>query len=117
MMSSFMNNKDPYFWDLLAVEAYQSILKAKPKNPKVHFYLGLAYTRIDKISKAIHSFLRAIKYDSTAPTPYYHLGKAYLKEGKVKEAIRYLKRYQKVANLKKGKSQIVEALMKETTEL
>jgi tetratricopeptide (TPR) repeat protein len=113
-----MENRDPKFWDLLAIEAYRSILKAKPESSLVHFYLGLAYTRINRNNKAIRSFLRAIKYDNKASTPYYHLGKAYLKEGKVKDGVRYLKRYQKAAFLKHtGKSPVVEALMRETRKL
>ena len=110
-----MFKKNLTFWDQLAIDAYQSIIKAKPDNATVHFYLGLAYLRVNRENKAIRSFLRAVLLDKEAATPYYHLGKAYLKIGKVKEAVRYFKHYQKViATENASESWVIEDLLKDT---
>ena len=107
--------KNQAFWDQLAIDAYKSILKARPNNPKAHFNLGLAYLRTGRANKAIRSFLRSVKHDSASATTYYHLGKTYLQVGKVKESIRYFKHYQK--HTSKGKSsEMVERLLYEAKD-
>lgn len=102
------------FWDEMAIQSFQTILKQNPNQPKIHCHLGLAYIRVQKSSKAIRSFLRAIKCDKKYADAYYHLGKTYLAENKDIEAYRCFKNYTKLMNDKPGQAnEVVQSLIEE----
>lgn len=102
------------FWDEMAIQSFQAILKEKPNQPKVHCDLGLAFIRVGKVNKAIRSFIRAIKIDKDFADAYYHLGKAYLSEHKEVEACRCFKNYTKLkAQSKEDAGEVVSNLIEE----
>lgn len=102
------------FWDELAIQSFQTILKQNPHQAKVHCDLGLAYMRVGKKNKAIRSFLRAVKEDKNFADAYYHLGKAFLDEDKEVEAYRCFKNYTKLtADKSETASAVVANLIEE----
>ncbi len=60
-----------------AKELFECIVQTE-NNPKAYYYLGLIYNKENEHTKAIDSFLKAIKYDKTKVNDYYfELAKAY----------------------------------------
>lgn len=123
-MSKLPEQNDPQFWDLLAIQAYQYILRKAPKNALMHHNLGLAYLRTERSNKAIRSFLRAVKYDKDCLDAYYHLGKTYQDLNQPKMAMRYYKSYRRILEEQLSsrklpevkKPSVVEDLMKKLAE-
>ncbi len=90
-----MFQTDTRFWDELAVQCYKDLLKHDPSNALIHNNLGIAYVRMDKLTKAVGCFQRAIKCKKNYSEAYYHLGTLYERLGKKAEAIRCFNLYHK----------------------
>lgn len=100
-----------HFWDELAIQSYKSLIKKNPQNPLLHKNLGLAYTRVGKLNKAVRSLQRAIKADKDFLEAYYHLGTLYEQLGKKPEAIRAFSNYHKRAAALNRESAIVTTML------
>lgn len=107
---------NPRFWDELALEAYKTIVRKNPDCALAHHNLGLAYTRVDRLNKAIRSFQRALKSDPNQAESFYHLGRVYQQTGKEIEAIRCFNNYKKIkeegADFEKTPSIVADLLEK-----
>jgi len=64
-------------------------LELNPKNATVHFTLGVALARQEKLDEAIRHFSEAISLEPGYVDAHYSLGQAMARQGKSDEAIRH----------------------------
>jgi Tfp pilus assembly protein PilF len=86
-------NKAQY---LDAVEAYRKALQANPQYAQAHFYLGEAYSALNKPELAIKSYLEAIKLSPNYVLAHYRLGLAYMR---IKELVKAKSSFSRVIEL------------------
>ncbi len=60
-----------------ALESFKRAAEREPENPEVHFYLGLAYSRLEQYASAIMAFERVLELDPENRKVRYELGVAY----------------------------------------
>lgn len=65
-----------------AIEAFHKALKANPRYPLAHFYLGEAYYALNKIDLAIESYQEAIKLVPDYVQAHYRLAMSYMRQEK-----------------------------------
>lgn len=87
-------------------------VKEQPNNPKSYFCLGIAYTRIGQIDKAIKNLKKASQHNPTKQNLmaiYNFLGSEYESEGYYNKAILYEKKSLKIAKeLNDTKAQVAD---------
>jgi tetratricopeptide (TPR) repeat protein len=114
-MEKHTNDKNnTHFWDELAIESYNTILKQFPKNPQkplIYKNLGLAYTRVNRLNKALRAFQKAIKEHKEFAEAYYHLATVYQMMGKKVEAVRCFTNYRKFSKKEDSESDVVSKLL------
>ncbi len=64
-------------------------LELNPKNATVHFTLGVALARQEKLDEAIRHFLEAISLEPGYVDAHYSVGQAMARQGKSDDAIRH----------------------------
>ncbi|MEW6381608.1 MAG: tetratricopeptide repeat protein [bacterium] len=74
-----------------AVEQFQLMLKANPKDVFTHFVLGYIYDKQNLPDQAIHELQEAIRLDPTYINAYNNLGTVYNRLGKQQEALAVFK--------------------------
>lgn len=70
----------------LAIKKLNDIVKKNPKNPKLYYYLGASYDRLNKTGKAVKYYKKAIKLNPEYLAAYNNLGIAYNKSRNFKKA-------------------------------
>lgn len=70
----------------LAIKKLNVMVKKNPKNPKLYYYLGISYGRLNKTDKAIHYYKKAIGLSPKYLNAYDNLGLTYNKNRKYKKA-------------------------------
>jgi len=74
-----------------AVEQFQLMLKANPKDVFTHFVLGYIYDKQNRADLAIQELQEAIRLDPTYINAYNNLGTIYNRLGRQKEALEVFK--------------------------
>ena len=70
----------------LAIKKLNVMVKKNPKNPKLYYYLGISYGRLNKTDKAINYYKKAIGLNPKYLIAYNNLGLAYNKNRNFKNA-------------------------------
>jgi hypothetical protein len=78
-----------------ALERFRRAAEAEPRDPEVHYFLGLAYSRLKDYPSAITAFERVLKLDPKNRKVRYELGMAYFLSGDYARAAGSLKRARK----------------------
>lgn len=93
----------------LAIEKWEVLLKSKPQNDTLNYFLGSAYLANQKEDLAVAYFNTVLKTQSSEfiDETYYYLGLAYLKLGNTPAALE---------NLKKSKSPKSEKIIAELSD-
>ncbi|SMC41676.1 tetratricopeptide repeat protein [Cellulophaga tyrosinoxydans] len=78
----------------LAIEKWEILLKNKPENDTLNYFLGSAYLANNKDIKAIDYFKKVVvnQQSSFTQDAYYYLGLAYLQGNNTEAAIEYFKK-------------------------
>lgn len=116
MEKHIIEKNNSHFWDELAIESYNTILKQFPKNPQkplIYKNLGLAYTRVNRLNKAVRAFQKAIKENKEFAEAYYHLATTYQMMGKKIEASRCFSNYKKFSKKDGSDCDVVNNLLKQ----
>jgi tetratricopeptide (TPR) repeat protein/serine/threonine protein kinase len=82
---------DPPQWQE-AIRYYSMALAIRPKDPRTHDSLGIAYDAVGKLDEAVACFRKAIELDPNYFPGHNNLGTALAKQGKVDEAIAHVKK-------------------------
>ena len=78
----------------LAINKWQILLKQKPENDTLNYFLGVAHLANKNVVDAIPFLERSVEHQDTFPLihdAYYYLGLAYLKDGNIVLAKKYFK--------------------------
>ncbi|MGD9560775.1 MAG: tetratricopeptide repeat protein [Pyrinomonadaceae bacterium] len=75
-----------------AVTAYKKIIAANAENDAAHFYLGLAYNKLNEDEDAARSLREAVKLKPENAEYQTELGAVYIKLAKYREAVAALKK-------------------------
>ncbi len=78
-----------------ALERFRRAAEVEPRDPEVHYFLGLAYSRLKDYPSAITAFERVLKLDPKNRKVRYELGMAYFLSGDYARAAGSLKRARK----------------------
>lgn len=78
-----------------ALERFERAAEAEPRDPEVHYFLGLAYSRLRDYPSAITAFERVLELDPKNRKVHYELGMAYFFSGDHQRAAGSLKRARK----------------------
>jgi tetratricopeptide (TPR) repeat protein len=84
-----------------AIQSYQDLLKAEPKNSEFMNMIGIAYLNLSSYDQARKYFLRSSKADKKNPSPVNNLGMVYYHQKDFKRAIR---EYQKAVTIEPGQA-------------
>ncbi len=73
-----------------AINRWEPLVKEKPENDTLNFYLGLSWLAKGEAGKAIDFLSKAVTIQNSAfiDEAWYYLGMAQLKEGRPEEAVR-----------------------------
>jgi len=63
------------------VDNFRRCIAYDPKDARAHYFLGMAYNRIDEVDKAIEAFEMVTRLMPDDCKAYYYLGIAYDKKG------------------------------------
>jgi len=81
-----------------AGEQYKKIVQYDPKNVAARVNLGLAYTGLGQVDKAMVEYDAALKANPKVPQPYYYLGLIFQKHKDAPEkAIEYYRKFLEVS--------------------
>jgi Flp pilus assembly protein TadD len=72
-----------------AVDFFKAAVKAAPRIPDNHNYLGLAFANVHDAEKAEAEYREAMRMDPDYETPVSNLANLFLKQGDFKSATRY----------------------------
>jgi tetratricopeptide (TPR) repeat protein len=75
-----------------ALERFQRAAESEPDNPDVHYFLGLAYSRLGDYPSAIAAFEKALNLDPQDPRARYELGMVYFSMEDYPKALASFKR-------------------------
>lgn len=78
-----------------ALEKFKRAAEGEPRDPDVHYFLGLAYSRLKDYPSAITAFERVLELDPKNRKVHYELGIAYFISGDYQRATGSLKRARK----------------------
>ncbi len=81
----------------LAVEAFEKLARANPKDAAPQFGLGLAQTKLGEHEDAVKAFKQAVKLDPEDAEKQYELGLSHEKLAQYKEAVAALNQAVKLA--------------------
>ena len=70
-----------------AIDLLSKLVEADPDDPRVHTYLGAAYSRKGDRLHAVHEFEEALRLEESAAS-YYNLGAMYESLHRIDEAVR-----------------------------
>lgn len=71
----------------LALKTLLEAERLNPRDPEIHYYLGMAYDKKEVVDKAIAEFKEAVKIAPDYSEAHNYLGTIYLKTGNWDEAI------------------------------
>jgi len=72
-----------------AVEIFKKILDIEPKNYKVFYNLGIAYSNLGQVENALKAYNTAITLKSDYKHCYYNIGLIYEEKGNLNKALSY----------------------------
>ena len=78
-----------------ALERFKRAAEMEPNDSDVHYFLGMAYSRLKDYSSAITAFERVLELDPKNPKVRYEVGMAYFLSGDYQRAAGSLKRARK----------------------
>ena len=76
----------------LLIENYLQRLEETPRNAKLRYSLGVAYTKIDRLDDAVDQFFRAVRINSKHKNALFNLAGLLLAQENKKEASIYFRR-------------------------
>jgi len=74
-----------------AIKGYQDLIEAEKDFPEVHYYLGAAYFKLDRVDEARPHLSRGVAFN---PDAQYYLAEVQLYNEELNEAMRTLNRYE-----------------------
>jgi len=66
---------------MAAIDAYKKAIRINPKNPDLHYNLGIALAKMQHHEQAIAAFLEAIQLDANNAAAYNGLAISYYQSG------------------------------------
>lgn len=72
------------------VQSFKNRIHRDPKNPRLHYYLGLCYLKGKDSAQAVRHIKQALQLAPTMAEAHLHLGAAYQHQGMPREAVRHL---------------------------
>jgi len=74
-----------------ALKEFFEAEKLAPRDPKVHYYMGVSYYMKGMSDKAVNEFNKAISYDANYSEAHNFLGTIYLEQGQWDKAVESLR--------------------------
>jgi len=81
-----------------AIDFFMAAVKAAPRIPDNHNYLGLAFANVHDAKNAEAEYREAMRLDSNYETPVSNLANLFLKQGEFKVATRYARQAIAISN-------------------
>ncbi len=75
----------------MALEKFKRAAEKEPRNPEVHYYMGVAYSRIGEYASAVTSLEKALELDPKNRKARYELGMAHFLMEDYPEALAWFK--------------------------
>ncbi len=78
-------------WSRLSLKQLETAAEERPHDVAVHYYLGTAYARANKLDEAARAFVKVVNLQPTHAKAFNDLGVTYMAQGKQSEALLALK--------------------------
>jgi tetratricopeptide (TPR) repeat protein len=82
-----------------AIKAFTESLRLNPKQPVVHFNLGVIYAEMGRYDEALRAYQDAVRLKADYPLAYFNMGNAYLDKGDYEKAVEAYKQASQLESL------------------